>query len=102
MTNVAGVSSILGPPPLVDSSLVASRGASRARPPDSAYLWGCLPISTARFQKTTAAPKLMGFGAACLIRGGDRRSSNPRPPEPQSCALPTELLSPGIRHSVLP
>lgn len=33
-------------------------------------------------------------GAARASRWGERRGSNPRPPEPQSGALPTELRSP--------
>src|SRR5918997_5589004 len=37
---------------------------------------------------STHCPYLSG------IRGGDRRDSNPRPSEPQSDALPTELRPP--------
>src|SRR5919107_3425231 len=35
------------------------------------------------------------------LREGDRRGSNPRPSEPQSDALPTELRPPGA-HEILP
>jgi hypothetical protein len=37
----------------------------------------------------------------CDISKGDRRGSNPRPSEPQSDALPTELRPPGA-HEILP
>lgn len=41
---------------------------------------------------------MIGFS---YINLGDRRDLNPRPPEPQTGALPTELRPPSIKNTKL-
>src|SRR3712207_6811003 len=83
--------SLTYPPSQVAASRIADRGRSRK-------------VGSLREKKRCTRRTFddcLPYGNLALYKEGDRRGSNPRPSEPQSDALPTELRPPSA-HEILP